>query len=194
MLMKQLKLAPALLLVLVACTGFPLFWKKEPQPGAERAGDARSEEASPHVMLEVDEIRYDGALLSGRLMIGAESGAVHLDKRLVSRADVHVNSVLECSSGAPVAFIMADVLPSPARQEDLLILAPGYWYGTTVRFKLFSERFTGLGPECIEAQLTVFSFEGKALASSRIRAERIVTATDGGIPRGAPAAADAGSP
>lgn len=192
--MKHLKLTPALLLMLVACTGFPLFWKKEPQPDAERVGDAQIEEDSPRVLLEVDEIRYDGEVLSGRLMIGAESDVVHLDKRLVSRADVHVNSVIECGSGAPVAFIMADALPSPTRQEDLLILAPGYWYGTTVRFKLFSERFTGLGPECVEAQLTVFSFEGKALASSRIRAEKIVTVIDGGTPGAAPVAADAGSP
>jgi hypothetical protein len=192
--MRWLKLAPALFLVLVACTGFPLFWKKEAQPDAERAGDTQSEQAPPHVTLGVDEMRYDGEVLSGRLLIGAESGVVHLDKRLISRAHVHVNSVFECNSGASVAFIMADALPPPARQEDLLILDPGYWYGTAVRFKLFSERFTGLGPECIEAQITVFSFEGKALASSRIRAERIVTATDGGIPSGVPTAADAGSP
>lgn len=55
--------------------------------------------------------------------------------------------------------------------EALLLLVPGYWYGSTVRFKLFSERFTGLGPECIEVELTVFSFEGKPLASTRVRAE-----------------------
>jgi hypothetical protein len=194
MLMQQLKLAPALVLVLAACTGFPLFWKKEAHSDAKHAGDTQVEQASPHVTLEVDEIRYDGEVLSGRLLIGVESGEVHLDKRLVSRAHVHVNSVVECNSGAPVAFIMADALPPPARQEDLLILDPGYWYGTTVRFKLFSERFTGLGPECIEAQFTVFSFEGKALASSRIRAVRIAVAPDGGISGDPSSTPDAGSP
>ena len=192
--MKQLKLAPALFLVLVACTGFPPFWKKEAQPDAERAGDVQSEQPPPHVTLEVDEIRYDGEVLSGRLLIGAESGVVHLDRRLVSRAHVHVNSVFECNSGAPVAFIMADALPPPAREEDLLILEPGHWYGTTVRFKLFSERFTGLGPECIEAQLTVLALEGKVLANSRIRAVRSAAAPDGGTSGGPPSTPDEGSP
>jgi len=108
------------------------------------------------------------------------------------RSDVHVNAVFECGSGVPVAFIMADALPPVASQKDLLTLTPGYWYGATVRFKLFSERFTGLGPACIEADLTVFSFEGQSLASMRVRAERL--ATDGGVPGGPPPSVDAGTP
>lgn len=160
----------------------------------ERAQELQDEQGPVHATLEVHYIRYDGEVLSGRLLIGAESGLVRLDKRLVSRAAVHVNSVLECGSGSPAAFIMADALPPPVRQEDLLILAPGYWYGTTMRFKLFSEHFTGIGPECIEVQLTVFSFEGEALASSRIRAVRVTDATDGGTPGGSPLAPEAGHP
>lgn len=179
--MKWLKLTPALVFSLAACTGFPLFWRKEAQPlDAERAEGVQGEQAAPRVTLDVQDIRYDGEWLSGRLLIGAESGLVRLDKRLVSRADVHVNSVSVCDSRTPVAFIVADALPPPPQAENLLILAPGCWYGTTVRFKLFSERLTGLGPECIEAQLTVFSFEGKALAGSRIRAVRSAAASEGG--------------
>ncbi|KFE69608.1 hypothetical protein DB31_6583 [Hyalangium minutum] len=117
---------------------------------------------------------------------------MRLDKRLIPRADIHVNAIVDCSSGEPLSFIMADAIPAAAHEEDLLLLAPGYWYGSTIRFKLFSERFTGLGPECIEAELTVFSFEGKPLASTRVRAER--PAANGGGLDGLTAPADAGTP
>jgi hypothetical protein len=142
--------------------------------------------------LEAQAVHYDGEFFSGRLLLGVEAGVVHLDRRLMPRSDIHVNAVFECRSGAPVPFIMADALTPAASQEDLLTLTPGYWYGSTVRFKLFSERFTGLGPECIEAELTVFSFEGKPLASTRVRAERL--SKDGGVPDVPASSADAGTP
>ncbi|KFE65291.1 hypothetical protein DB31_1407 [Hyalangium minutum] len=69
--------------------------------------------------------------------------------------------------------------------DDLLILSPGDWYGRTVRFTLFSEYFTGIGPECIDAQLLVSSFDGALIASVPIRAVRPpVPETDGGVPEG----------
>ncbi len=190
-----LTLAPAAVLSLAACTGFPSFWKKQPSAlQDERPEEVLSVDAGvqdgPGAILELQDSRYDGQVLSARLLIGAKTTPVRLDKRLVSRADVHVNSVLECDSGRPAAFIMADAIPPPAREEDLLILPPGYWYGTTVRFKLFSERFTGLGPECIDAELTAFSFEGKPVASARLRAVR---STDGGSEE-SPPSTDAGVP
>lgn len=194
--MNWLRLMPALLLSLAACKGFPLFWKKAEQPmDAERLGDVQGDQSSARARLELQDFHYDGEFFSGRVLIGAEAGVLRLDKRLIPRSDVHVNSVLECGSGAPVAFIVADVIPPQARQEDLLMLTPGYWYGTTARFKLFSERFTGLGPECIEAELTVFSFEGKPVASARVRAVReLQHGSDGGMPGDVPPSADGGVP
>jgi hypothetical protein len=185
--MSWLRFAPAVLLLTAACAGFPLFWKEK-----EQLAETGQGEPSPgRATLEFQAVHYDGESLSGRLLLGAESGVVRLKKRLMPRADIHVNSIVECGSNAPVSFIMADVIPAAAHEEDLLLLSPGYWYGSTVRFKLFSERFTGLGLECIEAELTVFSFEGKPLASTRVRAERFTT--DGGVPDGPPASADAGT-
>ena len=184
MLQRQMNwrgLVVAVLLTLNACAGFPLFGRRAAQSDeVKRTDGSRSEQFPARATLELLDSHYDGEVLSGRLLIGAESGYVRLDKRLVSRADVHVNSIFECNTGAPVAFIMADALPPPSREDDLLILAPGYMYGTTVRFKLFSEQLTGTGPECIEAQFTVFSFEEEAIVSSRVRAVRSAVASDGG--------------
>jgi hypothetical protein len=197
--MSRLKLAPAAFLSLAACTNFPFFWKQEPSGSqSEHQEDVLlvdvGSQAGSEATLELQDGRYDGQILSARLLIGAKTTPVRLDKRLVSRADVHVNSVLECDSNEPVAFIMADAIPPPVHKEDLLILAPGYWYGTTVRFKLFSERFTGPGPECVDVELTVFSFEGLPLANTRIRVVRDVARSEDGGVRGALQMMDAGSP
>jgi hypothetical protein len=147
-----LKLAPTAFFSLMSCASSPL--------------DKEAGRAS----VEWQDGRYDGEQLSGRLLISAQAGSLRLDRRLGARAHVHVNAVSECDSGQPVPFVMADAISPPASKDDLLILAPGYWYGATVHFRLFSEHFTGRGPECVEAELTVLSFDGTPVGTVRARA------------------------
>jgi hypothetical protein len=153
----------------------------------------------PQVRLEVQDIQYDGVELSARVLVSPESGPLRLDRRLIPGFDVELWGVSDCKYGA-VGSIRVDGLVPPARPEDLLVLEPGFWFGRTVQFAPFDTRL-GLGPECVEAYIRLFSFDGKPVARQRIRAVRPPTRTeDGGVPQEEglwiepPPAEDAGSP
>lgn len=174
--MNRPKLGSATLLLMTACTGFPFFWRQD-------AGST-GEQVPPRAILSVQDVQYDGLSLSGRVLVSPEGGQLRLDKRLLPTLHVNVERISNCVEGQPVTSIRADALAPLTRPEHLLLLDPGYWYGTTVRFRLFSEHFTGLGPECIEADLSLLSFDGAPVARQRIRAQRpLPQAMDGGLPQ-----------
>ncbi len=136
--------------------------------------------------IELQEVHYDGEYLSGHFLVGAEGERLRLDKRLFSNIDVNVNSVLDCQTRQNVPFLVMDAFPPRGREEDLLILEPGYWYGRTLRFPLFAKELNGLGPECIEVELSLISFEGKCVGLHRVRAVRETEqVNDGGVTGGA---------
>jgi len=196
--MNRLKLGSAALLVMTACTSFPFFWRQSrPSPdmaASLEAGDAGAQPPPP-VALAIQDIQYDGVLLSGRVLVSPEGSPLRLDKRLLPTLHVNLEHVSNCVEGQPLTTIRADALAPLARPEHLLLLAPGYWYGTTVRFRLFSEHFTGLGPECIEADLSLLSFDGVPVARQHIRAHRPPPqAVDGGPPEATRPTGDAGTP
>jgi hypothetical protein len=181
--MNRLPIGPTSLLLVTACTGFPFFGKQLPSsPDPEAIQDAGSTDTRipPSTRMELQDIQYDGWTLSGRLLLSPESGSLRLDRRLIPSIDVEVTRVSECERGS-VKSIHADVFAPLNRQENLLILEPGYWYGTTVRFSLFDEHFTGLGPACIEADIILVSFDGKPVARQRIRGVR-PSPMEGGTP------------
>ena len=148
-----------------------------------------------HAELEMQDVRYDGQTLSGRILVGAVGGNLRLDRRLISSAFVNVDSVADCTTGSPVTFLLVDGFPPAPRDEDLLILKPGYWYGTEVRFPLFSERFMGrAGPDCIEADVSLLSYRGDPVGSARIRAVRPPQSpVDAGAPGDLESSTDAGT-
>jgi hypothetical protein len=146
--------------------------------------------------LEMQDIRYDGQTLSGRILVGAVGGALRLDRRLISSASVNVDAVSDCMTGSPVTFLLVDGFPPAPRDEDLLILKPGYWYGARVLFPLFSERFMGkAGPECIEADVSLLSYGGEPVGNTHIRAVRPhPSPVDAGALEDVGASPDAGAP
>lgn len=83
--------------------------------------------------VKLEDVRYDGETLFGRLTVGAVSGPVLLDKRLIENVSVNVRSAWECTTGLPSTIVHADHFPKPPRGEDLLLLKPGSWYGARVR-------------------------------------------------------------
>lgn len=88
-------------------------------------------------------------------------------------------------------MIMDGFLP-PAREEDVLILNRGYWYGNQVYLPLFTRRG---GPECIKAEISLLSFEGKRVARVELRAELVPQeAVDAGVPEEPRYPTDAGTP
>ncbi|WNG51718.1 hypothetical protein F0U60_52130 [Archangium minus] len=179
--MTRLGFGTVSLLLLAACTGFPFFGKKSPpSPGSEANKNAGRTDAQlpPRTVMEVQDIQYDGWAISGRVLVSPEGGQLRLDRRLIPTIHVEMKYVSDCTYGA-VASIRADIIAPLARPEDLLVLEPGYWYGSTVRFRLFGEHITGLGPECVEADIFLRSFDHELVARQRIRAVRPAS-VDGG--------------
>jgi hypothetical protein len=186
-----------LLMATAACANFPFFWEQEPPPAAHGPianGDESTVAQVPaHVRLELDDVDYDGKILSGRLLISPVEGHLRLDKRLRSNVAVRARSVSDCTTGRPVELVSVDRISPPARSEDLLILEQGYWYGGTIRLLLFIEHITGSGPECVDAEFSLFSFDGEFVATLAVQAARKAPPSTDGGPLGLPhPSADAG--
>ena len=177
-------------LLMVACVGFPMFGSKAPEAqGGDRDRTADGGREVSTSALELQHVRYDGLRLSGRLLVGALVDGVRLDKRLLSNIHVNVNSVRDCAEKEVPYAIMDYFVPSP-RDEDLLILNRGYWYGAPAYFPLFVEP----GPDCVLIELSLLSWEGRRVGSVRVRAERAPPmAMDSGLPED-PQPTDAGVP
>jgi hypothetical protein len=170
-------LLPAALPWLGGCHGSLLFWKKPPPLDvqatcAERGAPARpTERVSARV--ELQEARYDGKDLSGRLLISPVDGNLCLDKRLVTSFVLTTESVVECSTGRDLGVIIADVLAPRRQEEDVLVLKPGYWYGKDVSIFLYSEQLTGKpSPGCVEAEFTFHALNVTQAARLRVRVTR----------------------
>jgi hypothetical protein len=199
--MNWLKLASSLLLLMAmtACANFPFFWRQDAttasKPHAD-GGESTLAQVPAHVRLELHDVDYDGKVLSGRLLISPVERSLRLDKRLISNVAVRARSVSDCTTGRPVEMVMVDRIPSPARDEDLLILNHGYWYGGTIHLPLFIEHITGNGPECVDAEFSLFSFDGEFVATLQVHAARKAypsTDGDGGLAESPQPPADAGS-
>lgn len=187
--MTWLACAAASLLAATACRGFPLPWGSE-------AGTADEAEAPPRTELLLQDIRYDGQTLSGRLLLSPLEGRLRLDKRLIESATLTTKSVTDCATRRPVEFMVMDVFVKHPQPEDVLILEPGYWYGKDIQLPLFAEAPDGgRGPECIDAELQVHALGGKTAARLQVRVERAARSpADAGLPgdAGVPGALDAG--
>ncbi|ATB26617.1 hypothetical protein MEBOL_000045 [Melittangium boletus DSM 14713] len=71
-----------------------------------------------------------------------------------------MKSVTDCSTGRPVEFMVMDVFAKPPREEDVLLLKPGYWYGKDIRLPLIAEApDRQRGPACIRAEIEFHSLE-----------------------------------
>ncbi|WP_164007704.1 hypothetical protein [Pyxidicoccus trucidator] len=163
----------ASLLMMPACTGAPRP-RQEVAGGIGAGGMGASGlpdggAATPaRTQVELQDIRFDGQSLSGRLLVTAEEGSLLLDTRLIESVVLTTESVVECGTGRKLSFLEMDVLARPPRDEDLLMLKPGYWYGKDVRIPLFTEGLNGPEVACIEVEFTFHPREGRA-ASLRVR-------------------------
>ena len=163
--MNQLMFACISLVSMTACTTLPFFWQVRP---SELVGNGRAE-------LEMHDVHYDGEALSGRLLIGAVGGNLHVDRRLIPNTVIEVDAVSDCTAeySVPSGFFLTDSFPSKPRQEDILTLKPGEWYGKKVRFFLFSERLGHPGPDCIEARFSFDNVERETVGQLSVRAVRV---------------------
>ena len=190
--MKMARLIPGGLLLLAACSGFPYFGSQssDDRKASTEEDGTQSAQGSPQAVLELQNVQYDGSALSGRLLVGALMDGLRLDKRLLSGIHVNADSVRDCEADREVPYLVLDYRVRAARDEDLLILNRGYWYGREARIRLFFEP----GPDCINVELSLISWEGGRVGSVRVRSERAPPqAMDAGLPE-EPQPTDAGVP
>jgi hypothetical protein len=156
----------------VEADGHLLTWTAV--PAQENVPDKTSLRLQLPANLGWEDVQIEGAAVSrveGRLLIGVEEGRLRLNRQLFSGIQAEVRFPVDCRTGLPVKYIIWDSFP-PHRKEDLLILERGYWYGKEIEFPIFDEHFTGLGPECLKAEIWLFSFDGRIAARRELRAER----------------------
>ncbi|KFA92899.1 hypothetical protein Q664_12280 [Archangium violaceum Cb vi76] len=122
--------------------------------------------------MEVQDIQYDGFKISARILVSPEGGSLRLDRRLIPSVDVSIGLFADCERGTVPSIHTERFFPPQNRAENLMVLEPGYWYGTTVHFMPFDDHFTGIGPECVEATLRLHAFDGGVVVRERIRAVR----------------------
>jgi hypothetical protein len=125
------------------------------------------------VKVEFQGLEHDDIYLYGRFLVGVEAGRVRLDKRLVENVSVTVRSVRTCDTHEEIHFIIADIFPPPPKQEHLVVLERGQWYGRDLYFLLLDKEITGHpAPSCVEAEFTLTSFDTHLLARKSFRAWR----------------------
>jgi hypothetical protein len=132
----------------------------------------------------LQNVVYDGEALRGRLLIGAVEGTVRIDRRLIENISVSLKGVSDCASGQELYFIKSGVIAPPRREEDILALEPGYWYGKDVRIPLFDQHLQESQghPECVDVDLVLHVLDGRS-AHLRVRATRPSSSgIDGGVP------------
>jgi hypothetical protein len=163
--------AAALLLSLSACAGFPFLARSVGNASTSDA-PAGARPSSSRALVEMQNIGFDGEALSGRILVGVEEGTLTLDQRLVVNASLQVRSVTDCATGQSVDFLLDDSFPAPAREEDVITLSPGQWYGANVRFMLFDRAFTQKSPpDCIKADIWLRTADGQLAGQLAARAE-----------------------
>lgn len=175
------------LLLLVACAGAP-------------ANSGSQEAEKKPIKGGVVEFRltsYDTLEITGRVMLGATTEPFVVSRKLLEGADISLDKVRPCDKTTRLEYVMADAWIG-AGLEDSFTLRPGYWYGVNVHFPLFSEHQTGLGPDCLEANLVVRAHSAQIAATLPIRIERTdkpPASPDGGPPADwKPPASDGGTP
>jgi hypothetical protein len=176
--MKWPAVVPTLLLLLAACAGFPFLGRTELALGQSGAMDTPGQtdggasSAAP-ARVELQNVRYDGRMVTGRLLVGAVAQSLTLDRRIIESIYLTTESVSDCATSQPVGFVAMDVYAQRPREEDILVLNPGYWYGKDVSILLFSEDPGGPpAPACIEADFVFRQLGGRPAASVHVRAVR----------------------
>lgn len=176
----------ALLLTLAGCASFPLFSRQAaPASGSHDGPTAATRGDFTQATMELQNISFDGERLSGRLLISPTRASLRIDKRILETADLEVESVSDCSTGASLSYVIMDVLAPPLRESDVLMLTHGSWYGKEIHLSLFAEHATHQPlPSCFEADLVYHALDIKDAARLHVRVERHLPASswDAGMP------------
>lgn len=150
--------------------------------------------------VEVQNARFDGRYLEGRVLVGAAGGPVTLHNQPGAQPAVIVKKVLDCVNNEETHWIQGMSSPFSPRLTERLTLSDGEWHGSDVKLLVFAEEINKEpGPDCILATISVWP--GAAGNEKPVPGEVVVrvtkTADAGSLPpapdSNLPVAADAGS-
>ncbi len=159
--------------MLAGCKGVPFFSRASTDTSGAEESVRTVDGDFARAKLEMQDISYDGENLHGRLLISPIGTELRIDKRLIESADLTVDSIVKCDTGEALPSVIMDVYAPVPREEDILILKPGFWYGKEIRIFLFAEHATHQpNPQCFEAEIAYHSLDVKNAARIHIRAER----------------------
>jgi hypothetical protein len=120
-----------------------------------RAAGATFSDTSGSISISMDQVRYDGFKLWGRLLVHADSD-VTIDRRLGFEM-VRVHDVVDCASDKPAPNrLVVDYAWRERTNADLIVLRRGEWFGVDADFWLFAEEYSPAGgPICIRFTVEV---------------------------------------
>ncbi|AFE05527.1 hypothetical protein COCOR_03950 [Corallococcus coralloides DSM 2259] len=136
-----------------------------PQPPSPTA-------SAPRAIIKFQSPHYDGSTFSGRILVGAEEGAITVDRRLVENQVLQVTEVHDCDSPSPVSIEIFGVPPRRV-PEELMTLEPGTWLEADVAFPLFNYRRRGAQEaDCLDLTVTLNPRHPTPPATTTLRVSR----------------------
>jgi hypothetical protein len=179
-------LALAFLLLTGACAATPAERRSAEAPQTPLKGG----------IAEFRVISYDGSHLEGRILLGATVDTLVIDGDMLPDRNVEIKKARACGTTELREHYIVDFV-GHSRPEDIITLRRGSWYGMDDYFLLW-DKVTGLGPDCLEAELVVHALDGRIAATLPIRVVRtdkpVVVPPDGAAGEPKPPPADAGAP
>lgn len=115
-------------------------------------------------------ISYDTSRFSGRVLIGATIDTLVIDGRLLANSSVELEKTRACGTTEVREHYVMDSFFYP-RPNQIVTLHKGYWHGSDVYFILWDKE-TGLGPDCLEADLVLNVLDGREAARLPIKVVR----------------------
>ncbi len=116
---------------------------------------------------------FDGEVFEGRLLLGASVDPLIIDARMMEYVYVEIWNVQTCDTKKPLEYYEMDAFYPPARADQVITIAPGSWYGTTVNFLLFGKTIKDQPkPDCFDAELRIRVKDGRMAAALPIHVIR----------------------
>ena len=113
---------------------------------------------------------YDGGDLRGRFLIGATIDTLVIDGRLFEDRTLELKKARACGTSEVREHYIVDRF-APPEPNEIVTLPKGYWHGSDVYFFLWDKE-TGLGPDCLEAELIVHTLDSRVAATLPIKVVR----------------------
>lgn len=115
---------------------------------------------------------FDGETLKGRVLLGATKDTLVIDGRLMEYIYVELKNYRTCDKADRLPHYDYDFIHPPIKEDEIITIKPGFWYGANVTFNIFDKKESPNLPSCFEADLVVRVRDGRIAASRVIRIDK----------------------